>query len=89
MCVGIQNQEKSCMYNDLNNLNDVQAKHNLRNYGKTLMEAEPDKTTELLKLLCTDCRSSESKYCLELKSINFKLFLFQSHPQRYEKLDSF
>ncbi|CAB4024642.1 vacuolar sorting-associated 11 homolog, partial [Paramuricea clavata] len=36
------------------------AKHNLRNYGKTLMEAEPDKTTELLKLLCTDYRSSES-----------------------------
>ena len=35
---------------------------NLRNYGKILMEAEPRKTTELLKLLCTDYRSSESKY---------------------------
>ncbi len=43
-----------------------QAKHNLRNYGKTLMEAEPDKTTELLKLLCTDYKSSESK----LKKLN-------------------
>ena len=42
-----------------------QAKHNLRNYGKTLMEAEPEKTTDLLKLLCTDYRSSESKcFCL-------------------------
>jgi hypothetical protein len=46
--------------------------HNLRNYGKILMEAEPGKTTELLKLLCTDYKSSDSKF--PNNSLSFKLF---------------
>ncbi|XP_046856298.1 vacuolar protein sorting-associated protein 11 homolog [Xenia sp. Carnegie-2017] len=46
--------------NYIGKLNFQDAKDNLKKYGKTLMEAEPDKTTELLKLLCTDYRSSES-----------------------------
>jgi hypothetical protein len=49
--------------------------HNLRNYGKILMEAEPGKTTELLKLLCTDYKSSDSKFPNSLSSKLFFLMV--------------
>ncbi|KAJ8020828.1 Vacuolar protein sorting-associated protein 11-like [Holothuria leucospilota] len=37
-----------------------EAMENMKKYGKTLMSKEPDKTTELLKLLCTDYRPKDA-----------------------------
>lgn len=39
-----------------------QADENVRKYGKVLMAEVPQRTTELLKRLCTDYRPTDSQY---------------------------
>lgn len=34
---------------------------NMKKYGKTLMSQEPDKTTDLLKLLCTEYKPKDGE----------------------------
>lgn len=38
-----------------------QAMENMKKYGKTLMSQEPEKTTDLLKLLCTDYKPKDGE----------------------------
>eukprot|EP00794_Sanderia_malayensis_P012216 gene12216-13473_t len=55
----IKNYKNALKY--ISNLNFVQAEANLKSYGKTLMNEEPDETTDLLKRLCSDYKPVSTK----------------------------
>ena len=40
----------------------LQAMDNMKKYGKILMSEEPSQTTDLIKLLCTDYKPSDSEF---------------------------
>ena len=42
-----------------------QAEMYMKKYGKMLMNEQPEKTTDLLKTLCTDYRPSDSKWHMD------------------------
>ncbi|PIK39430.1 putative vacuolar protein sorting-associated protein 11-like [Apostichopus japonicus] len=43
----------------ISGLQFIEAMENMKKYGKTLMSQEPDKTTDLLKLLCTEYKPKD------------------------------
>lgn len=77
----IKDHEKALGY--IGKLSFPAAKQNLRNYGKTLMDAEPDQTTELLKLLCTDYKSSESPLVEEEDTAGTSRKVVRAEPETF------
>lgn len=59
----IQLEDIKDIQNALSHISSLQfdeAMENMKKYGKTLMSQEPEKTTDLLKLLCTDYKPKDA-----------------------------